>query len=72
MSLEPTTSHLRLEMIVQHHEDTGKREYIQIKPNSCLSDLLDSVEYRMSLLVEKTQINDSEMPILKDYTVVLL
>ena len=31
-------------MILQNHEDTGNREDLEIKPNSCFSDLLDSVE----------------------------
>ena len=46
-------------MIPQSHQDTGNREDLQIKPNSCFSDLkysVESTESRMRLHVGKTQL----------------
>ena len=49
MVFEPTTSCLESEVLAECHRDIDNRENILIGPNSCLSDLSDSVEFYRTL-----------------------
>ena len=50
MVFEPTTSCIKAkDSSTGHHEDTGYKENIKIKPNSCFSDLSDSMEFHRIL-----------------------